>query len=42
MPLGFVDVPLGKEYGKIVIGAAILLAVAVDRAGERWRAGRAA
>ena len=42
LPLGVVDLPLGKEYGKIVIGAAILLAVAADRAGERWRAGRAA
>ena len=38
VPLGFATLPLGKEYGKIVIGVAILLAVAVDRVAERWRA----
>jgi ribose transport system permease protein len=37
LPLGFARLPLGKEYGKIVIGVAILLAVAVDRVAERWR-----
>ena len=41
LPLGFATLPLGKEYGKIVIGVAILLAVAVDRVAERWRANRA-
>ncbi|MGQ0553205.1 MAG: ABC transporter permease [Planctomycetota bacterium] len=33
--LGFAVLPVSKEYGKIIIGAAILLAVAVDRLGER-------
>jgi ribose/xylose/arabinose/galactoside ABC-type transport system permease subunit len=41
LPLGFATLPLGKEYGKIVIGVAILLAVAVDRLAERWGARRA-
>lgn len=40
LPLGFATLPLGKEYGKIVIGVAILLAVAVDRLAERWRGSR--
>jgi len=40
LPLGFATLPLGKEYGKIVIGVAILLAVAVDRLAERWSARR--
>lgn len=40
LPLGFATLPLGKEYGKIVIGAAILLAVAADRLSERWRGAR--
>jgi ribose/xylose/arabinose/galactoside ABC-type transport system permease subunit len=42
LPLGFATLPLGKEYGKIVIGVAILLAVAVDRLAERWRGARGA
>ncbi len=42
LPLGFATLPLGKEYGKIVIGVAILLAVAVDRLAERWRGVRGA
>ncbi len=37
LPLGFATLPLGKEYGKIIIGAAILLAVALDRVSERMR-----
>jgi len=39
LPLGFATLPLGKEYGKIIIGVAILLAVAIDRVSERWRSG---
>ncbi|HTE04717.1 MAG TPA: ABC transporter permease, partial [Planctomycetota bacterium] len=37
LPLGFATLPLGKEYGKIIIGVAILLAVAVDRLADRSR-----
>ena len=33
--LGIVRLPVSKEYGKIIIGVAILLAVAVDRLSER-------
>jgi len=42
VPLGFAELPLGKEYGRIVIGLAILAAVALDRASERWRTGPSA
>jgi ribose/xylose/arabinose/galactoside ABC-type transport system permease subunit len=35
--LGFATIPVSKEYGKIIIGVAILAAVAVDRLSERWR-----
>ncbi len=37
VPLGFATIPITKEYGKIIIGLAILLAVAVDRLSEGWR-----
>lgn len=37
VPLGFAMLTLSREYTKIIIGIAILLAVAVDRASERWR-----
>jgi ribose/xylose/arabinose/galactoside ABC-type transport system permease subunit len=33
--LGLFRLPVSKEYGKIIIGVAILLAVAVDRLSER-------
>ncbi len=39
--LGFATIPVSKEYGKIIIGLAILLAVALDRLSERWRGARA-
>jgi ribose/xylose/arabinose/galactoside ABC-type transport system permease subunit len=42
LPLGLVTLPLSKEYGKIIIGVAILLAVALDRLSERWRDTRSA
>lgn len=35
--LGLVTLSLSKEYSKIVIGAAIIVAVAVDRFSEYWR-----
>ncbi|HZL98751.1 MAG TPA: ABC transporter permease [Planctomycetota bacterium] len=35
--LGLFTLSVSKEYGKIIIGVAILLAVAVDRLAERWR-----
>lgn len=35
--LGFVTLSLSKEYSKIIIGIAIVLAVAIDRLSERWR-----
>lgn len=38
VPLGFASIPITKEYAKIIIGLAILLAVAVDRLSERLRA----
>lgn len=40
VPLGFTTLNLSKEYTKIIIGIAIVLAVAVDRLSERWRAAR--
>lgn len=40
VPLGFATLSLSKEYTKIIIGIAIVLAVAVDRLSERWRTGR--
>jgi ribose/xylose/arabinose/galactoside ABC-type transport system permease subunit len=40
IPLGFATLKMSREYSKIVIGVAIVLAVAVDRLSERWRAGR--
>jgi hypothetical protein len=43
---GFLGIGLrtlqGNAEGKIVIGTAILLAVAVDRLAERWRGARGA
>lgn len=39
--LGVATIPISKEYGKIIIGVAILAAVAVDRLSERWGARRA-
>ena len=38
--LGLFAIPVSKEYGKIIIGVAILLAVAVDRLSERIRSRR--
>jgi len=38
--LGFATLPVSKEYGKIIIGIAILLAVAVDSLSERVRSRR--
>ncbi len=38
--LGLFTLPVSKEYGKIIIGVAILLAVAVDRTSERLSARR--
>jgi ribose/xylose/arabinose/galactoside ABC-type transport system permease subunit len=35
--LGLFTLTVSKEYGKIIIGVAILLAVAIDRLSERWR-----
>jgi ribose/xylose/arabinose/galactoside ABC-type transport system permease subunit len=35
--LGFATIPISKEYGKIIIGVAILAAVAIDRLSDRWR-----
>ena len=35
--LGLVTLPLSKEYSKIIIGFAIIVAVAVDRFSEYWR-----
>ena len=35
--LGFVTLGLSKEYSKIIIGIAIVIAVAIDRLSERWR-----
>lgn len=35
--LGFVTLSLSKEYSKIIIGIAIVIAVAIDRLSERWR-----
>jgi len=40
--LGVVVLPVSKEYAKIIIGLAILAAVAVDRLGEAWRGRRRA
>ncbi|GJM21477.1 MAG: hypothetical protein DHS20C15_13920 [Planctomycetota bacterium] len=40
--LGLFVLPISKEYSKILIGLAILAAVAVDRLGEVWRRARAA
>ena len=37
IPLGWFTLSLSKEYSKIIIGIAIVLAVAVDRLQERWR-----
>lgn len=37
LDLGVVTLSLSKEYSKIIIGTAIILAVAVDRLSERWR-----
>ncbi|MCS7049360.1 MAG: ABC transporter permease [Verrucomicrobiae bacterium] len=37
LDLGFVTLSLSKEYSKIIIGTAIILAVTVDRLSERWR-----
>lgn len=37
LDLGIVTVSLSKEYSKIIIGTAIIVAVAVDRLSERWR-----
>lgn len=38
--LGFIAIPMSKEYTKIIVGIAIILAVAVDRVSEAWRARR--
>ncbi|HUJ08917.1 MAG TPA: ABC transporter permease [Verrucomicrobiae bacterium] len=38
--LGIVVLPLSKEYSKIIIGIAIIVAVAVDRFSEFWRSKR--
>jgi ribose/xylose/arabinose/galactoside ABC-type transport system permease subunit len=38
--LGFVKLPLSKEYSKIIIGIAIIVAVAVDRFSEYLRSKR--
>jgi ribose/xylose/arabinose/galactoside ABC-type transport system permease subunit len=38
--LGFVTLSLSKEYSKIIIGGAIILAVAVDRFSDLWRTRR--
>jgi len=35
--LGAFTFSVSKEYGQIIIGLAILLAVAIDRLSERWR-----
>lgn len=35
--LGFVELSLSKEYTKIIIGIAILIAVAIDRLSERFK-----
>jgi ribose/xylose/arabinose/galactoside ABC-type transport system permease subunit len=35
--LGFVTLSLSKEYSKIIIGSAIIIAVAVDRLSEYLR-----
>lgn len=35
--LGLFSFSVSKEYGQIIIGVAILLAVAIDRLSERWR-----
>lgn len=35
--LGLVTLQLSKEYSKIIIGIAILIAVAIDRLSERWQ-----
>jgi ribose/xylose/arabinose/galactoside ABC-type transport system permease subunit len=35
--LGIVELQLSKEYSKIIIGIAIVIAVAIDRLSERWR-----
>jgi ribose/xylose/arabinose/galactoside ABC-type transport system permease subunit len=35
--LGVVTLPLSKEYSKIIIGLAIIVAVAVDRLSAYWR-----
>ena len=35
--LGAFTLSVSKEYGQIIIGLAILLAVAIDRLSERWR-----
>ena len=40
--LGIVTIPLSKEYTKIIIGIAIIVAVAVDRLSEYWRTKRMA
>ena len=32
--LGFTTLPVSKEYSKIIIGVAIILAVAIDRFSE--------
>ncbi|HUJ73018.1 MAG TPA: ABC transporter permease [Verrucomicrobiae bacterium] len=37
IPLGFVTLSLSKEYSKIIIGLAIIVAVAVDRLSEYLR-----
>jgi ribose transport system permease protein len=37
IPLGFVTLSLSKEYSKIIIGIAIIVAVAVDRLSEYLR-----
>lgn len=42
IPLGFVTLSLSKEYSKIIIGIAIILAVAVDRLSEYLRTKRLA
>jgi ribose/xylose/arabinose/galactoside ABC-type transport system permease subunit len=38
--LGFFILPLSKEYSKIIIGIAIIVAVAVDRFSEFLRTKR--
>jgi ribose/xylose/arabinose/galactoside ABC-type transport system permease subunit len=38
--LGLFTLSVSKEYGQIIIGVAILLAVAIDRLSERWRGTR--